>query len=118
MGNGERVAILGVGRMGGAMAGTLRRARFDVTVWNRTRSAAEAVAKEVGAAVAASAREAVEDAGRLVYGAAPDDADEGAREAAGGQDGAPAALARPGPGGGGVAGLDRAGPLSVLSGSR
>jgi 3-hydroxyisobutyrate dehydrogenase-like beta-hydroxyacid dehydrogenase len=35
--------------MGGAMAGTLRRARFDVTPWNRTRSAAEAAAKLVGA---------------------------------------------------------------------
>ena len=30
--------------MGGAMAGRLRRAGFAVTVWNRTRSTAEAVA--------------------------------------------------------------------------
>ncbi|MBI4449728.1 NAD(P)-dependent oxidoreductase, partial [Candidatus Uhrbacteria bacterium] len=32
------VAILGTGHMGGAMVGTLRRAGFDVAVWNRTRS--------------------------------------------------------------------------------
>ena len=31
------VAVLGTGRMGGAMVGTLRRAGFDVTVWNRDR---------------------------------------------------------------------------------
>jgi len=53
------VAILGAGRMGGAMAGTLRRAGFAVTVWNRTRATAEAVAGPIGAQVAATPREAV-----------------------------------------------------------
>ena len=72
MGGGERVAILGVGRMGGAMAGTLRRARFDVAVWNRTRSTAEAVAKQVGAEVAASAQEAVATADVVISSLADD----------------------------------------------
>jgi 3-hydroxyisobutyrate dehydrogenase/2-hydroxy-3-oxopropionate reductase len=72
MGGGERVAILGIGRMGGAMAGTLRRARFDVTVWNRTRSAAEAVARQVGADVAATAREAVANVDVVISSLADD----------------------------------------------
>jgi len=46
-----RVGWIGVGRMGGAMAGRLARAGFDVTVWNRTRSKAEALT-EVGCRVA------------------------------------------------------------------
>ncbi|MBI3105387.1 MAG: NAD(P)-dependent oxidoreductase [Candidatus Rokubacteria bacterium] len=56
---GGRVALLGAGRMGGAMVGTLRRAGFDVTVWNRSRERAEAVAAPVEARVARSAQEAV-----------------------------------------------------------
>ena len=72
MAEGRRVAILGIGRMGGAMAGTLRRARFDVTLWNRTRSAAEAVATHVGAEVAASAREAVAKADVVISSLADD----------------------------------------------
>jgi 3-hydroxyisobutyrate dehydrogenase-like beta-hydroxyacid dehydrogenase len=31
------VALLGTGRMGGAMVGTLRRSGFDVVTWNRDR---------------------------------------------------------------------------------
>jgi 3-hydroxyisobutyrate dehydrogenase-like beta-hydroxyacid dehydrogenase len=72
MGDGKRVAILGVGRMGGAMVGTLRRAGFDVTVWNRTRARAEAVAAPVGAAVAGTAREAVAGAGVVLSSLADD----------------------------------------------
>ena len=45
--------------MGGAMAGRLCRAGFAVTVWNRTRATAEAVAGPIGARVAATPREAV-----------------------------------------------------------
>ncbi|MBI1959540.1 MAG: NAD(P)-dependent oxidoreductase [Candidatus Rokubacteria bacterium] len=59
MREGGRVALLGAGRMGGAMVGTLRRAGFDVTVWNRSRERAEAVAAPVEARVARSAQEAV-----------------------------------------------------------
>ncbi|MGH2636391.1 MAG: NAD(P)-dependent oxidoreductase [Actinomycetota bacterium] len=46
------VAVLGAGRMGGAMAGTLGRAGFDVVVWNRDVAKAEDVARGSGATVA------------------------------------------------------------------
>ncbi|MFT7476449.1 MAG: 3-hydroxyisobutyrate dehydrogenase-like beta-hydroxyacid dehydrogenase [Verrucomicrobiales bacterium] len=46
------VALLGVGRMGAAMVRALRRAGFDVIVWNRTSSKADAIAAETGASVA------------------------------------------------------------------
>jgi 3-hydroxyisobutyrate dehydrogenase-like beta-hydroxyacid dehydrogenase len=68
------VAILGVGHMGGAMAGTLRRAEFDVTVWNRTEATAAAVAARTGAVVAASATDAVRDAEVVISSLADDDA--------------------------------------------
>jgi len=54
-----RVAVLGTGLMGGAMVGTLRRAGFDVVVWNRTASRAREVAEATGAAAAATASAAV-----------------------------------------------------------
>jgi 3-hydroxyisobutyrate dehydrogenase-like beta-hydroxyacid dehydrogenase len=54
------------------MAGTLRRAGFPVTLWNRTRAAADAVARQVGADVAASARQAVADAGVVISSLADD----------------------------------------------
>jgi 3-hydroxyisobutyrate dehydrogenase-like beta-hydroxyacid dehydrogenase len=54
-----RVAVLGAGNMAGAMVGTLRRAGFDVTVWNRTAERAEAVAGTHGASMASTAAEAV-----------------------------------------------------------
>lgn len=54
-----RVAILGTGRMGAAMAGTLSGAGFDLVLYNRTRSRAETVAAEVGADVADTPRDAV-----------------------------------------------------------
>lgn len=52
------VAFLGTGRMGGPMAANLARGGFDVRVWNRTSSRAEALAAD-GAAVATSPAEAV-----------------------------------------------------------
>lgn len=51
-------AILGMGRMGAAMAGTLSRSGFDLVLYNRTRSRADEIAAPLGAAVAATAREA------------------------------------------------------------
>jgi 3-hydroxyisobutyrate dehydrogenase-like beta-hydroxyacid dehydrogenase len=54
-----KVTVLGTGRMGGAMVGTLARAGFDVVAWNRDRAKAEHVAAGAGAQVAASPREAV-----------------------------------------------------------
>ena len=46
-----RIGWIGAGRMGAAMAGRLAAAGEDVTVWNRTRAKAEALA-DVGCAVA------------------------------------------------------------------
>lgn len=49
---GLTLGVIGVGRMGGAMAATLARAGFDITVWNRNRARAEMVAAPIGAKVA------------------------------------------------------------------
>lgn len=85
-----RVAVLGAGNMAGAMVGTLRRAGFDVTVWNRTRERADTVAEKHGATSAASAAEAVAAAVVVLSSLADDEAvlatylgDEGAAIAAG-----------------------------------
>ncbi len=42
------VGVLGLGRMGGAMARALATAGFEVVCWNRTAEAAEAIARELG----------------------------------------------------------------------
>jgi 3-hydroxyisobutyrate dehydrogenase len=55
------VAFLGTGRMGAPMAGNLARAGFDVRVWNRTVSRAEALTAD-GAVVSNSPAHAVRDA--------------------------------------------------------
>lgn len=68
-----RVAYLGMGRMGAAMAGTLRREGFDVVVWNRTREKAEEVAERSGTEVAETAAEAVGSA-EIVLSSLADDA--------------------------------------------
>ena len=54
-----RVAILGTGKMGGAMARRLGSAGHELTLWNRTRERAEALG--VGK-VAATPAEAAQDA--------------------------------------------------------
>jgi 3-hydroxyisobutyrate dehydrogenase-like beta-hydroxyacid dehydrogenase len=72
-----RVAVVGAGRMGAAMVGTLRRAGLPVLVYNRTRDKAEAVAEATGAEVAATAREAAEGA-QVVLSSLADDAAVGA----------------------------------------
>jgi 3-hydroxyisobutyrate dehydrogenase-like beta-hydroxyacid dehydrogenase len=59
---GETVAFLGLGVMGEPMAGHLARARHRVTVYNRTRSKAEALAARLGASVAATPRDAASGA--------------------------------------------------------
>jgi 3-hydroxyisobutyrate dehydrogenase/2-hydroxy-3-oxopropionate reductase len=89
MSHGTRVAILGIGRMGGAMAGTLRRAGFDVTLWNRTRSVAQGVAAAIGASVADTAPGAVADAAVVISSLADDDA---VKDVYGGAAGAAAGL--------------------------
>lgn len=70
------VAVLGTGRMGGAMVGTLGRAGFDVVVWNRDASKAEDVARAAGAAVASTPRDAVAGAGFVISSLADDAAVE------------------------------------------
>jgi len=72
-----RVAVVGAGRMGAAMAGTLRRAGVEVVVFNRTRAKADAAAEGTGAAVAATAREAAASA-QVVLSSLADDAAVGA----------------------------------------
>jgi len=68
------VTVLGTGRMGGAMAGTLRRAGFPVRLWNRTGSRAEEVAEPIGAEVAGTARAAVAGADVVISSLADDEA--------------------------------------------
>ncbi|MQA87130.1 MAG: NAD-binding protein [Streptosporangiales bacterium] len=58
----KRVAVIGMGRMGGAMAVRLRDNGTEVVVYNRTRPKAERIADRSGAAVADSAREAADRA--------------------------------------------------------
>ncbi|HEY3188900.1 MAG TPA: NAD(P)-dependent oxidoreductase, partial [Solirubrobacteraceae bacterium] len=57
-----RVAFLGLGIMGSRMAANLRRAGFDVVVWNRTRARAE----ELGEPIADSPRAAADGVDVLI----------------------------------------------------
>lgn len=57
-----RVAVVGTGRMGSAMARALARGGAEVVLFNRTRQRCEALATELGASVAGSAAEAAADA--------------------------------------------------------
>ena len=70
------VAVLGVGRMGGAMVGTLRRNGFDVVTWNRDRAKCEAVASDSGARIADSAAGAAAEADLVLTSLADDAAVE------------------------------------------
>lgn len=67
-----RVAVVGTGRMGSAMAGRLVEAGHDVSVFNRTKSRAAALAEEHDIAVAATAREAASSADVVVVSLADD----------------------------------------------
>lgn len=80
-----KVAVVGAGRMGSAMAVRLQRAGVDVVVYNRTRAKAEAV----GGAVADTAREAAEWAEAVLVSLADDAA---VLHAYGGPDGVAAGL--------------------------
>lgn len=57
-----KVAFTGLGVMGYPMAGFLARAGHDVTVFNRTSSKARAWQEDFGGSVAATPREAAENA--------------------------------------------------------
>jgi 3-hydroxyisobutyrate dehydrogenase-like beta-hydroxyacid dehydrogenase len=58
----QRVGFIGLGIMGSRMAANLRRAGFELTVFNRTRERAQAWASEHGGTVADSPRAAAEGA--------------------------------------------------------
>jgi 3-hydroxyisobutyrate dehydrogenase len=62
----KRVAFLGMGIMGSRMAANVARAGFDLTVWNRTRERAEAVAQPTGAQVADTPSQAAADADAVI----------------------------------------------------
>jgi len=66
-----RIAFLGLGQMGSAIAKLLIERGYSVTVWNRTASAADSLEK-AGAAVAATPALAVQDA-ELVFTMVHDD---------------------------------------------
>lgn len=68
------VAVLGVGRMGGAMARRFADAGYPVVVWNRDRAKADAVAAETGADIAESPAEAASSSDILVSSLADDEA--------------------------------------------
>lgn len=67
------VAVIGVGRMGAAMAGTLHRSGLPLFVWNRDSSKSERVASQTGATVMGSAAEATR-AAHVVLTSLADDA--------------------------------------------
>jgi len=89
---GERVAFVGLGVMGYPMAGWLRRAGHEVTVFNRTATKARAWGEEYGGRVAATPAEAAAEAD-LVFTCVGDDPD--VRAVVLGADGVLAAM-RPG----------------------
>jgi 3-hydroxyisobutyrate dehydrogenase len=69
----QRVAILGLGIMGGGMAANWLAKGFAVSVWNRTRAKAEPLAAK-GATIAATPREAATGADFIFAMVADDDA--------------------------------------------
>lgn len=90
MSAGLRIAVIGTGRMGAAMVGRLAGAGHHLTVHNRTRAKAEAVAARHEAAVAPTPREAVREADVVLVSLADDAA---VTAAYGGPDGLVAGLA-------------------------
>jgi 3-hydroxyisobutyrate dehydrogenase-like beta-hydroxyacid dehydrogenase len=87
--DGRRVSILGAGRMGTAMAASLRRAGFELGVWNRTPSKAEGLADEIGCRLHSTAGDAVSGANVVLSSLADDEA---VRDVYLGAEGAAAAL--------------------------
>jgi 3-hydroxyisobutyrate dehydrogenase-like beta-hydroxyacid dehydrogenase len=84
-----KAAVIGTGRMGGAMARTLARANFELVLWNRSGDKARSVAADIQADVAATPREAATNASVVVCSLADDDA---VRATYGGSDGLIAGL--------------------------
>lgn len=70
------VAVLGMGRMGSAMAARIAGGGYPVVVWNRDRAKAEAAAGEIGADVATTPADAAARAGTVLTSLADDAAVE------------------------------------------
>ena len=70
----SQVAVVGLGRMGSAMAATLSRAGFEVVVWNRSGDTAVLVAGSIGGAIAETPREAAASAPIVLTSLADDQA--------------------------------------------
>lgn len=68
----SRVAVIGLGRMGSAMARRFHGAGYELVLWNRDRSKAEAVAEDTGSEIAESAAEAASQADVIVSSLADD----------------------------------------------
>jgi 3-hydroxyisobutyrate dehydrogenase-like beta-hydroxyacid dehydrogenase len=68
-----KITFIGLGRMGAGIAGNLLKTEHEVTVFNRTRAKADALAK-LGAKVADSVRDAVSDCDVVFTMLADDDA--------------------------------------------
>jgi 3-hydroxyisobutyrate dehydrogenase-like beta-hydroxyacid dehydrogenase len=64
-GTSAKVAFIGTGNMGAALAEALTTARYNVTVWNRTKSKCQPLG-ERGACIAKSAVEAASEAGVVI----------------------------------------------------
>jgi 3-hydroxyisobutyrate dehydrogenase-like beta-hydroxyacid dehydrogenase len=62
----KRVAFLGMGIMGSRMAANVASAGFELTVWNRTRERAEAVAQATGATLADTPSQAAADVDAVI----------------------------------------------------
>ena len=88
----KKVAFLGLGVMGGPMAGHLAAAGHEVTVYNRTAAKAQAWADQHGGKMASTPRDAAEGA-EFVFTCVGNDADLRA-VVAGDEDGAFAGMAR------------------------
>lgn len=70
------MALAGTGRMGGAMAATIRRAGFDMVLWNRDVSKAERLGEALGVPVAATPADAAAKGDVVLTSLADDDAVE------------------------------------------
>lgn len=70
-----RVSFLGLGKMGAAMASNVRKAGFDLTVWNRSPEKAAGLVR-AGAVLAADPRAAVQEADLVISSLANDSSAE------------------------------------------
>ncbi|MGH8946978.1 MAG: NAD(P)-dependent oxidoreductase [Acidimicrobiia bacterium] len=68
------VAVIGVGRMGGAMARRFAAAGHEVVLWNRDGAKADTVASETGAKIAATPAEAASSSDVVISSLADDEA--------------------------------------------